>query len=423
MWWWRRRDEDFAQEIRSHLELETDRLVSDGMSPAEARVTARRRFGNVATHKERFYESLRSMWWDQIRQDVRYAARSLLKTPGFAGVAVLTLALGLGANMAVFSVVHAVLLNAFAYPVDEPDRVLWLAEQSPQGGQMGVSYPTFRDWVEQLESFEILSGYRETIYTLTGNHEPLRVRALQTSFTYFGLQGIQPLHGRVYDANDDRVGAARVVVLNHQLWQERFGARPDVLGDTVLLNGNAHTVIGVLPSGIDLTEVIRVYTPLESWAGSNSGARFRGNHSALYVHGRLEPGVTFEQARAELTATATRFETAYPDTNSGVGVMVHRLPEWRLRNYRTILLVLQGRAGSRCHPGGASGPARLRRAVDGRHPLDGDGAATVCHVGPQRVRAHRHADRRGRHLRDSGALGGPAFARARCPDGARGRSS
>ena len=129
--WWRRRDEDFAEEIRSHLELETDRLVSDGMSPAEARVTARRRFGNVTTHKERFYESLRSMWWDQIRQDVRYAARSLLKTPGFAGVAVLTLALGLGANMAVFSVVHAVLLSAFAYPVDEPDRVLWIAEQSP----------------------------------------------------------------------------------------------------------------------------------------------------------------------------------------------------------------------------------------------------------------------------------------------------
>jgi len=340
-WWWQRKDEDFAREIQSHLELEADRLVSDGVPPAKARVTAQRRFGNVATHKERFYESRRILWWDQIRQDVRYAARSLLKTPGFTGVAVLTLALGIGANMAVFSVVHAVLLNAFVYPVEEPDRVLFVAERSPQGGQMGVSYPTFRDWVEQLESFEVVSGYRDTTYTLTGNHEPLRVRARQTSFTYFGLHGIQPLHGRLYVAADDRFGAARVAVLNHQLWQERFGGRPDVMGETVLLNDNTHTVIGVLPPDIDLTQEVLVYTPLESWAGTDNNTRHRGNHSALYVLGRLGPGVTFEQARAELTATAARFEAEYPDTNTGVGVIVHRLPEWRLRNYRTILWVLQ----------------------------------------------------------------------------------
>ena len=123
-WSWQRK-------VQSHLDLETDRLVSDGVPPAKARVAARRRFGNVATHKERFYESRRILWWDQIRRDVRYGARSLLKTPGFTGVAVLTLALDVGANMAVFSVVHAVLLDPFVYPVEEPDRVLFVAERSP----------------------------------------------------------------------------------------------------------------------------------------------------------------------------------------------------------------------------------------------------------------------------------------------------
>ena len=149
------------------------------------------------------------------QQEVRQSVRSLRQTPVLVAVIIVTLGIGLGANMAVFSVVYAVLLNAFTYPAHEPDRVLLMAERSPRGSRMGVAYQTFRDWVDQLESFDVLSGYRNTTYTLTGTHEPIRIRARQTSFTYFGIQGIQPLHGRLYDAEDDRFGAARVVVLNY----------------------------------------------------------------------------------------------------------------------------------------------------------------------------------------------------------------
>ena len=287
---------------------------------------------------------------------MRIGLRTLLRRPAFAVSVILTLAIGIGANVAVFSVVHAVLIRPFAYPVHEPDRVLLIAEQSPQGARLGVPSPTFRDWGEQLESFESLSGFLETPNTLSGAQvdRPIRARGLVASSTYFEIHGINALHGRLYDAADDRPGAAPVLVLAHRLWQGAFGGRTDVVGETIRMISVgtfdvAYTIIGVLPPGVDIHPESDVYTPLGRFTTLvppllNRGYRLdsmtRGLRP-LYVHGRLKAGVTFALARAELTATAARFETEYPETNAGVGVIVDRLSEWQLRSYRTLLWALQ----------------------------------------------------------------------------------
>ncbi|MEE8130484.1 MAG: ABC transporter permease, partial [Vicinamibacterales bacterium] len=290
---------------------------------------------------------------EELCRDVRIGVRPLRRRPGFAVSVILTLAVGIGANVAVFSVVHAVLLRPFAYPAYDPDRVLLMAERSRQGVRRSVSYPTFRDWVEQLESFESLSGVLwMSSFTLTRPDGPVRSLGGITSSTYFGIHGIQPLHGRLYDVTDDRVGAARVVVLTHPYWQNVFGARSDVVGETLQLgifgNTGEYTVVGVLPPGVgltpevDMTPGVDFYTPLEPWVQGNfGGVPSRGQHFGMEVQGRLRASVSFEQAKAELTATAARFETEYPDTNAGVEVIVDRLSEWQLRSYRSLLWALQ----------------------------------------------------------------------------------
>ena len=343
--------EEIDDEIAFHIAMRRDELEHEGVPTTEADRQARRQFGNVTRLREDTHETWTFPAFESLVQDVRIGGRTLRRRPGFALSVILTLAIGIGANVAVFSVVHAVLIRPFAYPAYEPDRVLLMAERSPLNGRMGVAYPTFRDWVEQLESFESLSGFMEYSFILTGTQldDPIRARALITSSTYFGIHGINALFGRLYDATDDQFGAARVAVLSHPLWQNVFGGRTDVIGETIGLRSGPATIIGVLPPGVDLHPGRDVYTPLEPVMEENEPFRDRGlrmiNNAdglrTLYVHGRLKAGVTFEQARAELTATAARFETQYPETNAGVGVIVDRLNEWRLRSYRTLLLTLQ----------------------------------------------------------------------------------
>ena len=344
-----RRDVD--RELRVHVQEHIDELRDSGLSATDAERQARRQFGNLPLKVEETIDMDVWRWLEDLGRDVRIGVRTLLRRPGFAMSVILTLAIGIGANVAVFSVVHAVLIRPFAYPVHEPDRVLLIAEQSPQGARLGVPYPTFRDWADQLESFESLSGAFEFINALTGAQldESIRVRGLVTSATFFGMTGLQPLHGRLYDATDDQFGAAHVVVLSHPLWQDVFGGRADVVGETVRLIGDPYTIIGVLPPGVDLHRDSDVYIPLEKNMEDNpefldSGNRMPSSAEGLRpmeVYGRLKVGVTFEQARAELTATAARFETAYPETNAGISVVVDKLSEWRIRSYGTVLFALQ----------------------------------------------------------------------------------
>ena len=274
-------------------------------------------------------------------QDLRYALRTIRNNPGFTAAVVLTLALGIGANTAIFSVVHAVLLEPTAYPVENPEDVVVIGEAPPRGGRMGVSYPTFVDWLEQVQSFEHMARFRNYSYNLTARAEPLRVRALMTNASYFEIQGVRPLLGRFYTAEEDTGAGPPVTVMNYGMWQNQFGARDDVIGETVLLDEVPHIVIGVLPPNFELVPEDRFYLPLMQWAEPEA-SKSRGDHQSVYMLARLKAGVSFEQARAEMTTIAERFQEEYPDTNSGVGVVIERLQERRLREFRPILWLLLG---------------------------------------------------------------------------------
>ena len=350
-WGTRPPDADLDEELRLHLDLEAEQHLAAGMTPEDAVRRAHVRLGNRPRIREEVRAVWRWVWLEELGRDMRIGVRTLLRRPGFAVSVILTLAVGIGANVAVFSVVHAVLIRPFAYPAHEPDRVLLMAEQSLQGARVSVSYPTFRDWRDQLTSFASLAGAFGFSHTLSGAQldGSIRVRGLVASASYFGIHGIQPLHGRVYDASDDRFGAAHVVVLSHRLWRDTFGGRADVVGEAVRLLSDTYTIIGVLPPGVDLHRDSDFYMPLEKAVEDTPdflGRGYRMPSSAeglrpMQVYGRLKAGVTVEQARAELTTTAASFEITYPETNAGVGVVVDRLREWRLRSYRTLLWALQ----------------------------------------------------------------------------------
>ena len=277
-------------------------------------------------------------------QDLAHALRSIRSNPGFTVTVVLTLALGVGANTAIFSVVHAVLLDPVPYPADNAGDVLVIGESPPRGGRMGVSYPTFVDWLEQVQSFELMAGFRDYSYNLTARAEPLRVRARMTNASYFEIQGVQPLLGRFYTAEEDTGAGPSVTVMNNGMWRNQFGARADVIGEVVVLDEVPHTVIGVLPPNFELLPEDRFYVPLMQWA-ERDASKHRGDHQSIYVLARLKSATSFEQANAEMNAIAERFQTEYPDTNSGVGAVVERLAERRLREFRPILWLLLGAVG------------------------------------------------------------------------------
>ena len=283
---------------------------------------------------------------DTLRQDVRYALRGMLKQPGFTLAVILTLGLGIGANTAIFSIVHAVLLKPVPYPAEAPEEVLVIAEKTPTGGRMGVSYPTLRDWIDVVDFSTVgkMAAYIDRTASLRGREQPVRLPIRYASAGYFDLQGVRPLHGRFYTAEEDVAGGPNVVVLTHALWHGRFGGRADVVGEDAILDGDAYTVIGILPDDFELLPDERFYAAFMPWADANH-SKDRGDHQGVNVLTRTAPGATFEQARAELEATATRFAAEYPDSNSGVGVFVEQLVERRLREYRSILWMLLGAVG------------------------------------------------------------------------------
>ncbi len=273
--------------------------------------------------------------------DLRRALRALRKEPLFATVAIATLGLGIGANTAIFSVVHAVLLDRVAYPASEPEEVLVLAETAYRTDEMGISYPSFKDWQRMNRSFEALAGFRRTEANLTGVEEPLRLSLTQVSHGYFEILGVSPLLGRFFDSEEDRPGAEPVLVLNHALWRNRFASDPSAVGRVATLDERPYTIIGVLPDDFELGNEERAYTALEPWADTDN-SRDRGNHMDIFALARLADGVTFEEARTEMETIARRLEAEYPDTNSGVGAHLERLTDRRVKEYRRTLWTLLG---------------------------------------------------------------------------------
>jgi len=273
-------------------------------------------------------------------QDLRYGLRALLKKPGFAGVAALTLALGIGANSTIFSFVNGILLRPLPY--DQPERLVLLDEASLKLGDtsMGVSFPNFLDWREQNHVFEGIAAYDNDSFTLVGSGQPEQFRGEDISSGLFEILGVAPVLGRTIRPEEDHPGSDAVVILSYGLWQRRFGSDPAIIGRAITLNSHLRTVIGVMPPGFRFPEVADLWVPL----ALNTKMYTRNDHG-LGAIARLKPGVTLEQAQAEMITIARRIEEQNPVTNEGLTVKVYNLRAELVGDYRQALLILLGVVG------------------------------------------------------------------------------
>ncbi|MCI0387434.1 MAG: ABC transporter permease [Acidobacteria bacterium] len=270
-------------------------------------------------------------------QDLRYGLRMLLKKPGFTLIAIITLALGIGANTAIFSVVNSVLLRPLPYP--ESDRLVYLNESGLQMRGMSISYPNFTDWRAQNQVFEKLGVFNRNSYNLTGSGEAERIVTGQMSADLFSALRVNPALGRIYTNEEDQPGGPPVVVLSYGLWQRRFGGNTQLLNQTLTFNGRGYTVIGVMPPGFQFPSRVEMWVPVGQLSDQPSW-RQRGNHPGLNGVARLKPGVTLEQARADLERIAVNLEKQYPDSNMGNRVNIRPLMEIFVSDVRPALWTL-----------------------------------------------------------------------------------
>ena len=278
-------------------------------------------------------------------QDLQYGVRTLRKTPSFTVVAVLTLALGIGANAALFSVVNGVLLNPLPFP--QPDRLITLHESKPNFDRGSISYPNFRDWQKDNHTFSSLAVHRGYAFSLTGSAAAEQVNAEFISSDFFPLLGVTPVLGRNFAPGEDEVGAAPVVLISAGFWQRKFGSAPDILGKVLTLDGRNYTVIGVMPASFHLpissSRERELYAPIGQW--SNPLLLNRG--AGLGIHGiaRLKPGIAIEQARADMKSVTGNLANAFPDFNRGIGASLVPLKEEVVGDVQPILLVLLAAVG------------------------------------------------------------------------------
>jgi putative ABC transport system permease protein len=266
----------------------------------------------------------------------------LWKNRGISAIVILALALGIGANTAIFSVVNTVLLRPLPY--DESDRLVFLNEKSPVLDEMSISYPNFTDWRTHNQSFERIGVYNRGSYNLTGTGEAERIITGQMSADMFTLLHANALHGRVYTNDEDKPGGAPVVVLSHALWQRRFGGQTSILNQPITLNTKSYTVIGVMPETFQYPSRVEMWVPVGQLSDQPNW-KSRGNHPGLYGVGRLKPGVTIEQADADLNTLAANLEKQYPDSNAGNRVRLRPLMEIYVSDVRRALWVIFAAVG------------------------------------------------------------------------------
>ncbi|HMV83590.1 MAG TPA: ABC transporter permease [Blastocatellia bacterium] len=274
-------------------------------------------------------------------QDLRYGARMLLKQPGFTLIAVVTLALGIGANTAIFSVVNSVLLRPL--PFKEPERLVMIHETNlPRFPEFSIAPGNFLDWQKQNTSFERLIAINGTVNILTGTTEPWRLQGARVSDGFFATLGVAPQLGRIFLSEEDQVGRDKVVVISHGLWQRAFGGNPGIVNQTITLDGQSQTVIGVMPAGfyfvnneIDLWKPM-AFTPQET--------NNHGGHS-FFAFGQRKANVTLAQASADLSAIAQRLREKYPETNAGWSVKLTPMQEYTVREIKSALWVLLAAVG------------------------------------------------------------------------------
>ncbi len=333
-------EHELDEELRNHIERQTEQNIRLGMSPEEARYAARKAFGGMEQAKERSRDASGVRWIEELWRDLRYGLRMLLKNRGFTVVAMLTLALGIGANAAIFSVVNSVLLRSLPYK--DPERIvkIWnsLTTQGP------ISEPEFNEYRNQSQSFDHVAAYVVFPTNLTGIKEPERVLTAATSSSFFPALGVQMELGRPYSSEEDQRGRNNVVVLSHGLWQRHFGADPNLIGNAVILNGRSRTVIGITPPGFGFpSDKVDAWVP----AAIDPASTITGVHY-LNVIAHLRPGATLDQAKTELKVAVDRIKQRFPEYYKGAEGFTARIVPLRdeiVGDIRPALLVLFGSVG------------------------------------------------------------------------------
>jgi putative ABC transport system permease protein len=338
----KRYEQELEEELRLHLELEIESNLAQGMTPQQARRAAAVSFGGVEQAKVECRDASGFRVFEELAGDARHGMRQLRMSPGFAAVATLTLALGIGSATTVFSVVNGVLVRRLPYPDSDRIMTLWNTYPGVDDSLQEVSPPDFFDWRSESRSFEHMAAYERFVWDMAGDPQPVRVRGARVSGDFFAVMAVPAMLGRPVLPADDHEGAHHVVVLSHRLWVERFGSDPSVLGRTVILTGVPHRIVGVMPTGFRFPDGVELWTPLAYEPPFPPSLR----RSVWFrTVGRLRPGVTARQAGLEMAAIAQRLARRYPDTNEGRSVAVVSLLEHTVGGVRPALLMLLGAAG------------------------------------------------------------------------------
>ncbi len=334
-------DSEMDEELRLHIQNRAEDLERSGLSRAEAQRRARLEFGGYQKFKEECREAAGTHFFETLSQDIRYALRTLRKSPGFTAIAVLTLALGIGANTALFSVINGVLLNPLPY--NQPNQLVSLWWDRSPGQHSSVPYLNFLDWQKVSTAFSSVGAHREINMILTGTGEPERVSAVMISANFFDLLGVKPLQGRLFRAEEDQTGAGPVALIGDGLWKRKFGGSADVLGKSITLDGESYAIVGVVPEKSPIYTSSDVFTPL----GQFNDPTFRDRHASVGTIGiaRMKPGVTLAQARLDLDSVARKLADAYPDVNKGTGIFVNPLKDDIVGDVAPMLFVLLGAVG------------------------------------------------------------------------------
>lgn len=332
-----KKDADLAEEIESHLAHEQEANIARGLSPAEARRQARLKFGNPDSTRDHVWRYRSLPWIEDAWRDLRFALRSLAKMPGFAAIAIIVIAVGIGANTAVFSVINTVLLKPLSYP--NPQSLVQLMDTGPQGTFSGANVPKFNVWHQQSSIFQYVAGYDQggAGLNLTGGNDPEQVQGVHVTADYFRLFGAPILVGRTFTAAEDSPNGGHVVVLSYGLWKRRFGGNPNIVGTNIQLDGQPYLVVGIIGRNFVTEPAGDLWLPYQFDLTSQDMANY------FVVGARLKSGVTPEMATAQLKLAADQFRRTYPGAlGPQSGFSVIPLQETIVGDTRSSLFVLLG---------------------------------------------------------------------------------
>jgi putative ABC transport system permease protein len=348
------REIEIVDELALQLEAAYDAALNRGATPEQARQAALAEVPDwhaLAQTLSRIERPVVSRVSPAVRpssgglmsglvQDIRYAWRGLVRAPGFAAVAIITLTLGIAATTIVYSLVDGILLRPL--PIQDPDEIVLARQTGPQGGPISLSWPDFLDWQARAKSFQNLAVWRGRAANFTGFGDPQRILIREVTWNLFDVLGVKPVAGRSLREEDDVFGVPRVCVISYGFWQRQFGGSPEAIGKQITLDDTPVTVVGVLPAEFTIARIEDAFLPLRTFIGPDSFMLSRGNHNGLAAVGRLADGVSLDAARAELAVIAQQISETYPNTNSGVGATADLLFDVLVQDTRPALAVLAG---------------------------------------------------------------------------------